>query len=158
LDWIVPMGAPHGPKTVADRLQPTIENAKIEEARNAKKAQATGYALNIAIGLQVVISALITGLSAVTTGRHTSIMTSILGGLGTIVASYLARARGSNEPELSNARMKDLQKFIRECDAFVQDHGFSHGGEFDLRIDGLRREYEQLLGNGSGERKMSPAS
>ena len=30
----------------------------------------TGYSLNAAIGLQVVISALITGLSAVTTGRH----------------------------------------------------------------------------------------
>ena len=35
-------------------------------------ARITGYALNVAIGLQVVISALITGLSAVTTGRNVS--------------------------------------------------------------------------------------
>jgi hypothetical protein len=33
-------------------------------------AKMTGLALNIAIGLQVVIGALITGLAAVTTGRH----------------------------------------------------------------------------------------
>ena len=128
----------------------------------------TGYALNAAIGLQVVISALITGLSAVTTGRHvstfpdsmvsilltvmiqTQVMTSVLGGAGTIVASYLARARGSNEPELSISRVKDLEKFIRACEAFVEDHGYEHGHDHDRRIDELRNEFEMLLGNGSG--------
>jgi hypothetical protein len=39
---------------------------------NFRIALLTGYALNVAIGLQVVISALITGLSAVTTGRNVS--------------------------------------------------------------------------------------
>lgn len=72
------------------------------------------------------------------------------GGLGTIVASYLARARGSNEPELSIARVKDLQKFSRECDAYVLDHGFQSGPEHDDRIDNFRKKFENLLGNGSG--------
>ena len=40
-------------------------------------AQMTGYALNIAIGLQVVISALITGLSAVTSGNNVRIETCV---------------------------------------------------------------------------------
>ena len=77
-------------------------------------------------------------------------MTSVLGGAGTVVASYLARARGSNEPELSIARVKDLQKFIRECDAFVQDHGTETGNQYDNEIQRLRMELEHLLGNGDG--------
>jgi len=47
----------------------------------------------------------------------------LLGGLSTIVASYLARARGSNEPELSITRVNDLEQFIRECRAFQMDFG-----------------------------------
>lgn len=128
-------------------------------------ARVTSYALNIAIGLQVLISALITGLSAVAKNvRHyqfhhiffalslvqPQVMTSVLGGAGTVVASYLARARGSNEPELSISRVKDLQRYIRECEAFVQDHGFETGHDYDDRIDRLREDYEHLLGNGNG--------
>ena len=94
-------------------------------------------------------------------------MTSVLGGFGTVVASYLARSRGSGEPELSISRVKDLQKFIREVEAFVQDHGESmcgdgngsggsgaegnRGGEmYERRVWELREEFEYLLGNGDG--------
>ncbi|KAL5532030.1 hypothetical protein ACEPAF_5594 [Sanghuangporus sanghuang] len=167
------IGVPLIPRTVQERLQPTISHAMEEEVKYARKARISGYALNIAIGLQVFLSALITALSAVTTGRRTQIMTSVLGGAGTIVASYLARARGSNEPELSIARTKDLQRFIRTCDAFVQDHGLETGfedsegkqggtrdlqraKELDDRIGELRVELEHLLGNGDGERKLAP--
>lgn len=75
-------------------------------------------------------------------------MTSILGGAGTVVASYLARARGSNEPELSTARAKDLEKFKRECEAFIEDYGHEHGHNHDQRINELRSQFEMLLGNG----------
>jgi len=151
LSWIVPES---GPKSVEERINPTMKNAQRELTKYTRKAQMTGYSLNVAIGLQVVISALITGLSAVTTGRHTSIMTSILGGLGTVVASYLARARGSGEPELSTARAKDLEKFIRECEAFIEDHGYEHGHTHDQRIEQLRNQFEQLLGNGDSQRRL----
>lgn len=39
----------------------------------------SGYFLNIAIALQIVIGALITALSVVTTGKQTQIMTAVLG-------------------------------------------------------------------------------
>lgn len=81
---------------------------------------------------------------------QTSIMTAILGGLATLVASYLARARGSNEPELSIARVKDLEQFIRECNAFEMDFGYSENDEHDNELKGYRKRFEELLGSSSG--------
>jgi len=160
LDWVVPVDEKPvsftRETTVGERLQPTVTFAEAERSKYASKAKMTGLALNIAIGLQVVIGALITGLAAVTSGKQTSIMTSILGGFSTIVASYLARARGSNEPELSIARVKDLEQFLRECEAFQMDHGHKVGHDHDARIDGFRGRFEELLGNGNGERKLAP--
>jgi hypothetical protein len=72
------------------------------------------------------------------------------GGFSTIVASYLARARGSNEPELSIARVKDLEQFLRECEAFHMDHGHKVSHDQDDKIDGFRRRFEELLGNANG--------
>jgi hypothetical protein len=72
------------------------------------------------------------------------------GGFNTLIAAYLARARGSNEPELSITRVKDLEQFIRECQAFQMDHGHVTTGEFDEKLGGFRRQFEELLGNASG--------
>jgi hypothetical protein len=72
------------------------------------------------------------------------------GGLSTLVASFLARMRGSSEPELSITRTKDLEQFIRECDAFQMDRGHVTGGEEDHTLDEFRRKFEELLGNASG--------
>ena len=69
------------------------------------------------------------------------------GALATLVASYLARARGSNEPELSIARTKDLQHFIRQCEIFQMDHGNEMGDRFDKELTGFRTHFEELLGN-----------
>jgi hypothetical protein len=74
----------------------------------------------------------------------------LTGGMNTLVAAYLARARGSNEPELSITRVKDLEQFIRECQAFQMDHGHVLTGEFDRQLIGLRHRFEELLGNASG--------
>ena len=71
----------------------------------------------------------------------------ILGALSTLVASYLARARGSNEPELSITRTKDLDQFIRECQTFQMDHGHMIGNGFDNDLIRFRNKFEQLLGN-----------
>ncbi|PPQ93893.1 hypothetical protein CVT25_007806 [Psilocybe cyanescens] len=154
-------------KTTGERLDPTLLTAIAEKEKYAIKARVAGFALNAAIGMQVVLGALTTGLSVVTTGHQSSkaeadacpfefesaqtqIMTAILGGIATIVASYLARARGSNEPELSITRVKDLEQFIRECEAFKMDHGHIADDSLDGRIDELRRKFEDLLGNGNG--------
>ncbi|KIJ67195.1 hypothetical protein HYDPIDRAFT_107920 [Hydnomerulius pinastri MD-312] len=153
IDWIVPVEEKgHSRRTVGERLQPTIENAIVERDKYAKKAMMTGYALNIAIGLQVLLGALTTGLSAAISGRQES-------GLATLVASYLARARGSNEPELSITRVKDLEQFLRDCRAFQMDRAHEYGTAencLNQRLDDLRRRFEELLGNANGERKLSP--
>ncbi|KAK7460569.1 hypothetical protein VKT23_009290 [Stygiomarasmius scandens] len=160
VDWIIPTVPEkpnvHRPKTVSERLQPTVDTAEAERSKYELKAKMTGYALNVAIGLQVLLGALTTGLSAVTTGRQTSITTSILGGLSTLVASYLARARGSNEPELSITRVKDLEHFIRECKAFQMDVGHLTGSDHDAKLHSLRDRFEELLGNANGERRLAP--
>lgn len=44
-----------------------------EKVKYAWKAKVTAWALNVAIGLQVLLGALTTGLSAATTGRQVSI-------------------------------------------------------------------------------------
>ena len=69
------------------------------------------------------------------------------GALATLVASYLARARGSNEPELSIARTKDLEQFIRQCEILQMDHGHEMGDKFDKELAQLRARFEELLGN-----------
>ena len=71
----------------------------------------------------------------------------IIGGFSTIVASFLARMRGSGEPELSQKRTKDLDQFIRECDAFQMDRGHLTGNEEDQTLDNFRKRFEDLLGN-----------
>ncbi|KAK0447413.1 uncharacterized protein EV420DRAFT_1568662 [Desarmillaria tabescens] len=160
IDWIIPVDTrsekPPRLKTVGERLQPTLSTAETSREKYLLKARMSGYALNIAIGLQVLLGALTTGLSAATSGKQTSIAISIIGGISTMVASYLARARGSNEPELSITRVKDLEQFIRECQAFQMDHGHNTGHEFDSQLENFRRRFEELLGNANGERKLSP--
>ncbi|KAF9221097.1 hypothetical protein BS17DRAFT_785902 [Gyrodon lividus] len=161
IDWIVPVEEKgHVRRTIGERLEPTIQHAVIERDKYAKKALWTGYALNIAIGLQVLLGALTTGLSAaVSSARQAQIATSLLGGASTMVASYLARARGSNEPELSITRVKDLEQFLRESRSFQMDHAHEYGtaeNGLDRRLEDLRLRFEALLGNANGERRLSP--
>ncbi|KAG1766707.1 hypothetical protein EDD22DRAFT_877920 [Suillus occidentalis] len=159
LGWIVPVEEKPHRRTIGERLDPTIANAERERTQYTIKAKMTGYALNIAIGMQVLLGALTTGLAAALSGKQVSIGTTILGGMSTLVASYLARTRGSNEPELSITRVKDLDQFLRDCLAFKMDHGHEYGtteNGLNIRLENLRRRFEELLGNADGQRKLSP--
>ncbi|KAF9242831.1 hypothetical protein BU15DRAFT_60126 [Melanogaster broomeanus] len=166
VDWIVPVEEKREIRTtVGERLQPTIDYAEVEREKYAKKALWTAYALNIAIGLQVLLGALTTGLAAALTGKQGSNInqaqtaTALLGGAATMVASYLARARGSNEPELSITRVKDLEQFLRESRAFQMDHAHEYAtpeNGLDQRVENFRRRFEELLGNANGERRLAP--
>ena len=49
-----------------------------------------------------------------------------LGAISTMLASYLAKVRGSGEPEFSTIRTRELNTFLREVDAFIMDHGSFH--------------------------------
>lgn len=79
--------------------------------------------------------------------KQEAIGTTILGALSTIVASFLARARGSGEPELSVTRVKDLEQYIREVDAFLVDHGDATSNDHDDQLHKFRMRFEELLGN-----------
>ncbi|KAH9056320.1 hypothetical protein EDB87DRAFT_1261254 [Lactarius vividus] len=141
---------PNREKTVALRLKPTIDAAIYERDKAAQKAKWTGLALNIALGLQVLMGALTTALGAALSGKNTSVAISILGGASTFVASYLARMRGSNEPQTSLLRAKALNHFLREIQAFALDHGHEVGREWDEKVNGFRLGLENMLGNQPG--------
>ena len=72
--------------------------------------------------------------------------------MSTLAASYLAKARGSGEPEASAMRARDLDSYIRDLRAFVLDHGHlagpAVGPEHEAMIARYRRRFEEIMGNG----------
>jgi len=60
--------------TITSRIRTTIENAERERDKYAAKAKVSGLALNVAIGLQVLLGSLTTGLSgvAISSGKSVS--------------------------------------------------------------------------------------
>ncbi|CAL1702777.1 unnamed protein product [Somion occarium] len=137
------------PNTVGARLEPTLKHAQEALLEARRTAKATGWGLNVAIGAQVILGALTTGVAAATTGRQTSIATTILGGLSTLAASYLAKARGSGQPENSITKCNDLEHFVRSCEAFLLDYGDDEGHTQDRHIARYRMRFEELQGNDS---------
>lgn len=77
-------------------------------------------------------------------------MISLLGGASTLVASYLARTKGTNEPQASRSRARALDHFLREIEAFDLDHGHEMGDKWDEKIIGYRLGLESILGNRPG--------
>ncbi|KAI9435144.1 hypothetical protein H4582DRAFT_1817848, partial [Lactarius indigo] len=146
--------------SVGARLQPTIDDATVECAKAARtgenKTQLTEWLLNTAIGLQVLIGALTTALGAALSGKNTSVAISILGGAATLIASYLARMRSSNEPESSRLRADALNHFLREIKGFQMDHGHELGHEWDEKINGFRLGLENTLGSRPGSVMINP--
>ncbi|KAH8990668.1 hypothetical protein EDB86DRAFT_1758115 [Lactarius hatsudake] len=136
---------PYNDGTIGARLQPTVDIAEKVSKKAAGKAYQTEWFLNCAIGLQVFIGALTTALGAVLSGKNTSVAISVLGGAATFVASYLARMRSSSEPEASRLRAKNLNRFLREVQAFQLDHGHEEGPKWDKEIDNFRSRLENIL-------------
>ena len=68
-----------GRRTVGDRLKPTLEIAMIEKDKYSAKAKWTGYALNAAIGMQVLLGSITTGLSALAVSGGKSVNISFNG-------------------------------------------------------------------------------
>jgi len=143
-------------KTVGQRLAPTSVIAAEELAKATKQATLTGWAQNIALGLQVLVGALTTALGAALSGKNTSVAISILGATSTLITSYLARMRGSNEPQTSLLRAQTLDHFLREIEGFILDHGHEVEDKWDDKINGFRLGLEKILGNQSGSLATSP--
>ncbi|KIP02319.1 hypothetical protein PHLGIDRAFT_51350, partial [Phlebiopsis gigantea 11061_1 CR5-6] len=71
----------------------------------------------------------------------------VLGGLSTLAASYLAKMRGSNEPEFSTGRCAELENYERELRAYVDDAGHLSGAKHDAAVGRYRERLEKILGN-----------
>jgi len=134
------------PSNLADRLQPTLDQAVTALSSARIKSRVTTWSVNVAIGVQVLLGALTTGIAAATSGRQTSVVISILGGLSTLAASFLASARGTGEPEKSTNRSKELKNFIRDLSAYMLDKGH-HGPDDDERVTEYRRRFEEIMGH-----------
>lgn len=75
-----------------------------------------------------------------------SIGVSIMGGASTVLSTYMAKARGSGEPDISRALVTNLEQFIRECEAFSSDHGTQVSGDhLTEKIGWFRERLESLL-------------
>jgi len=103
-------------------------------------ARQQGILINGAIGLQVIVGALTTGVAAAGTANVRDCLpgitetsnslpsqigaaVAVFGGISTILASYLAKIRGSGEPEFSTIRAREVTSYLRDLEAFVLDHG-----------------------------------
>lgn len=76
--------------------------------------------------------------------------------MSTLAASYLARARGSGEPEKSIVRAHDLDHFIRDAEAFLLDHGHLTGIEYDAQVQRYRARFEEIMGHNPGKNGVQP--
>ncbi|KAK0200349.1 hypothetical protein DFS33DRAFT_1266496, partial [Desarmillaria ectypa] len=118
-------------KTVEERVLPTVIAAEEERKKYAQRAMMKGYAMNVAIGVQLLVGSLTTAISALVTGREVRAYSvldlnhNFLGAISTLTAAFLTRTRGSNEPERSLMVAKDLEQFIQECKALLVDCGSS---------------------------------
>ncbi|KIJ52602.1 hypothetical protein M422DRAFT_243386 [Sphaerobolus stellatus SS14] len=156
IDWIVPVRDANGGlnrgisgvgekrRSVEERLQATLDTAKMELVKYQKKAHMAGLAINVAQFAQIVSNALITGLSASTSNRHAQIGVSALGALGTIISAFLVRVRGTREPDRSTAHAQSLEKFIRELEAFILDEGGSYDRKWDAEIKRFRTQFDRM--------------
>lgn len=93
--------------------------------------------------------------------------TAVLGGLSTLAASYLARMRGSEEPEKSRLRSHELSNFIRSCEAFILDYGHivivendpdNTHIELEHHIIRLRTKFEEIVGNNNVDGYLAGSS
>ena len=72
---------------------------------------------------------------------------SVLGGLSTLAASYLAKMLGSGEPEASTATCAELENFVRELQAYILDTGHLAGEKHRDTVRQYRERLEKILGN-----------
>ncbi|KAF8319950.1 hypothetical protein DL93DRAFT_2053239, partial [Clavulina sp. PMI_390] len=68
-----------------------------------------------------------------------------LGAISTVIATYLAKMRGSGEPELSILKGKELDSYLRELEAFMGDHGHMTGTRYDSKIREFRERFELII-------------
>ncbi|KAK0429747.1 hypothetical protein EV421DRAFT_1946385 [Armillaria borealis] len=165
LDWIVPYESKIHVKSVEERIIPTIIAAELERKKYVEHAIMKGYTMNIAIGIQLLVGALTTAISALVTGTRDAIsITIVLPILVFIILparGYIERLQQHSSPEPEDRTKperslmvaRDLEQFIRECKAFLVDFGSSTEDVHKREVQRLRNRFEEILGDADVEKK-----
>ncbi|KAG8745949.1 hypothetical protein FRC12_014409 [Ceratobasidium sp. 428] len=88
--------------------------------------------------------AAITIVAVLEQSEQTRLATAGLGSLGTITAAILARAKGTNQPELAETHSRDLERFIGQCELFVDDVGSATGPDIDSQVMEFVRQFDAI--------------
>ncbi|KAJ1310127.1 hypothetical protein OPQ81_006873 [Rhizoctonia solani] len=131
-------------RTAQERLQPYIDKAIKRQRYQFILTKIIKYGINIIIFSQIVVGALVTIISVLSPTEGTRIATAVLGAVGTFTASVLARAKGTNQPELAETHARELEKFIGECQLFAADAGNTLGPEIDTRVMEFVQRFDEV--------------
>ncbi|CAE6496681.1 unnamed protein product [Rhizoctonia solani] len=150
-----PLLAPSGPSQTAwrvyannrsarERLQPYIDKAISRQKYQYFLSKFIKWGINFILLLQVTVGALVTIITVLEPNEKTRIATAALGALGTLTASVLARAKGTNQPELAETHARELERFIGQCQLFVGDVGSAVGSDIDVQVMEFVRQFDAI--------------
>ncbi|CAE6539603.1 unnamed protein product [Rhizoctonia solani] len=131
-------------RTAQERLQPYIDKAAKRQRYQFILTKIIKYGINIIIFAQIIVGALVTIISVLSPTQGTRIATAVLGAVGTLTASVLARAKGTNQPELAETHARELERFVGECQLFAADAGNTLGPEIDTRVAEFVGRFEEV--------------
>ncbi|QRW00545.1 permease C29B12,14c [Ceratobasidium sp. AG-Ba] len=129
------------------RLQPFLNKAFARQKyqyRLNDQGKMIKYGINFIILLQVTVGAVITIVAVLEPSEQTRLATAGLGALGTITAAILARAKGTNQPELAETHSRDLERFIGQCELFIGDAGSATGSDIDAQVMEFARQFDAI--------------
>lgn len=132
-------------RTARERLQPYIEKATKRYQYQYRLRQVIKYGINFIIFLQILVGALVTIVSVVEPNQKTRIVTAVLGAVSTFTASVLARAKGTNQPQIAESHARELDKFIGDCQRYIDDMGDdSFGPDVDEKVEEFAQRFEDI--------------
>ncbi|KAF8682939.1 hypothetical protein RHS04_02625 [Rhizoctonia solani] len=135
-------------RTAEERLRPYIDRAKSNykwhQLIEFKERPWLGLGTNILIILQVGVGAMVTVCTVQKQTEMSRMQIASLGAIGTFTASILARAKGTNQPERTDVHTRELEKFILECEMFVEDVGTTSGPEIDAQVARFVRQFDAI--------------
>ncbi|KAG8742188.1 hypothetical protein FRC12_015424 [Ceratobasidium sp. 428] len=127
-----------------DLLQDYLDKAVSKQKYQYRLAKLIAWSLNFIIILQVIVSALVTVVTSLEPTPRTRIGSVVLGALATVTAALVARAKGTNQPELAENHAKDLEKFIGRCRLFILESGSSSGDKMREGVMKLVEQFEAI--------------
>ncbi|KAG8690331.1 hypothetical protein FRC11_012331 [Ceratobasidium sp. 423] len=131
-------------RTAQERLQPYIDQARKRQRYQFILTKIIKYGINIIIFAQILVGALVTIISVLKPTEGTRIATAVLGAVSTFTASVLARAKGTNQPELAESHARELEKFVGECQLFAADAGNTLGPDIDAGVMEFVERFNQV--------------